>query len=40
MSAVRGLGSEVAVAIVTKLTGKAPSAAEASEAVDQVLARG
>lgn len=40
MSAVRGLGSEVAVAIVTKLTGKAPSASEASEAVDQVLARG
>jgi F-type H+-transporting ATPase subunit b len=40
MSAVRGLGSEVAVAIVTKLTGKAPSATEASEAVDQVLARG
>ena len=40
MTAVRGLGSEVAVAIVTKLTGKAPSATEASEAVDQVLARG
>jgi len=40
MSNVRGLGSEVAIAIVEKLTGKAPSASEASEAVDQVLARG
>jgi F-type H+-transporting ATPase subunit b len=40
MKNVRGLGSEVAVAIVEKLTGKAPSATEASEAVDQVLARG
>ena len=40
MKNVRGLGSEVAVAIVTKLTGQAPSATEASEAVDQVLARG
>ena len=40
MTKVRGLGSEVAIAIVTKLTGQAPSATEASEAVDQVLARG
>ena len=40
MTNVRGLGSEVAIAIVEKLTGKAPSASEASEAVDQVLARG
>lgn len=40
MSNVRGLGSEVAIAIVEKLTGKAPSASEASEAVDQILARG
>ena len=40
MSNVRGLGSEVAIAIVEKLTGQAPSATEASEAVDQVLARG
>jgi F-type H+-transporting ATPase subunit b len=40
MKNVRGLGSEVAVAIVTKLTGQAPSATEASDAVDQVLARG
>ena len=40
MTNVRGLGSEVAVAIVAKLTGQAPSATEASEAVDQVLARG
>lgn len=40
MKNVRGLGSEVAVAIVTKLTGQAPSATEASAAVDQVLARG
>lgn len=40
MTNVRGLGSEVAIAIVTKLTGQAPSASEASEAVDQVLARG
>jgi F-type H+-transporting ATPase subunit b len=40
MSNVRGLGSDVAVAIVTKLTGQAPSAAEATEAVDQALARG
>lgn len=40
MKNVRGLGSEVAVAIVTKLTGQAPSAAEATEAVDHVLARG
>jgi len=40
MTNVRGLGTDVAVAIVTKLTGKAPTAAEASEAVDQVLARG
>lgn len=40
MSNVRGLGSDVAVAIVTKLTGQAPTAAEATEAVDQALARG
>lgn len=40
MKNVRGLGSEVAIAIVEKLTGQAPSASEASEAVDQVLARG
>ena len=40
MTNVRGLGSEVAIAVVTKLTGQAPSATEASEAVDQVLARG
>jgi F-type H+-transporting ATPase subunit b len=40
MSNVRGLGSEVAIAIVTKLTGQAPSAAEVSDAVDQALARG
>ena len=40
MTNVRDLGSEVAIAIVTKLTGQAPSASEASEAVDQVLARG
>lgn len=40
MTNVAGLGSEVAIAIVTKLTGQAPSASEASEAVDQVLARG
>ena len=40
MSNVRGLGSDVAVAIVTKLTGQAPSATEATEAVDQALARG
>jgi F-type H+-transporting ATPase subunit b len=40
MTNVRGLGSEVAIAIVSKLTGQAPSASEASEAVDQVLARG
>lgn len=40
MSNVRDLGSDIAVAIVTKLTGQAPSAAEAKEAVDQALARG
>ncbi|PZN96859.1 MAG: F0F1 ATP synthase subunit B' [Hyphomicrobiales bacterium] len=40
MTNVRSLGSEVAIVIVTKLTGQAPSATEASEAVDQVLARG
>jgi F-type H+-transporting ATPase subunit b len=40
MSNVRSLGSEVAVAIVTKLTGQAPSTAEASDAVDQALAQG
>ena len=40
MANVRDLGSEVAIAIVTKLTGQAPSAAEANAAVDQSLARG
>jgi F-type H+-transporting ATPase subunit b len=40
MQNVRGLGSEVAVAIVAKLTGQSPSASEASDAVDQALARG
>ncbi|WP_082766861.1 F0F1 ATP synthase subunit B family protein [Bosea sp. PAMC 26642] len=40
MSNVRSLGSEVAIAIVTKLTGEAPSAAEVSNAVDQAMARG
>ena len=40
MSNVRGLGSEVAIAIVTKLTGQAPSSAEVSDAVDQALANG
>ncbi len=40
MSNVRDLGSDIAVAIVTKLTGQAPSATEATEAVDQVLAQG
>ena len=40
MSNVRGLGSEVAAAIVSRLTGETPTAAEADAAVDQVLARG
>jgi F-type H+-transporting ATPase subunit b len=40
MGNVRGLGSDVAIAIVTKLTGQAPTASEASEAVDQALSRG
>lgn len=40
MSNVRGLGSDVAAAIVTKLTGQAPSSAELSDAVDQALAKG
>lgn len=40
MSNVRDLGSDIAVAIVTKLTGQAPSTTEAAEAVDQVLAQG
>ena len=40
MSNVRGLGTEVAVAIVTKLTGQAPSSTEVSDAIDQVLANG
>lgn len=40
MSNVRGLGSEVAIAIVTKLTGQSPSPAEASDAVDRALALG
>ena len=34
------LGGDIAVAIVTKLTGQAPSASEASAAVDQALSRG
>lgn len=40
MTNVRDLGSDVAIAIVTKLTGQAPSATEANAAVDQALARG
>lgn len=40
MSNVRGLGSDIAIAIVTKLGGQAPSAAEATEAVDKALAQG
>jgi F-type H+-transporting ATPase subunit b len=40
MSNVRDLGSDIAVAIVTKLTGQAPSTTEAAEAVDQALAQG
>ena len=40
MTNVRGLGSDIAVAIVTKLTGQAPSASEASAAIDQALTRG
>lgn len=40
MSNVRDLGTDIAVAIVTKLTGQAPTAAEASAAVDQALTRG
>ncbi|UZF92514.1 F0F1 ATP synthase subunit B family protein [Bosea sp. NBC_00550] len=40
MTNVRGLGSDIAVAIVEKLTGQAPSASEASAAVDQALSRG
>ena len=40
MSNVRDLGSDIAVAIVTKLTGQAPSATEATQAVDQALAQG
>lgn len=40
MSNVRGLGSEVAIAIVSRLTGETPTPAEADAAVDQVLARG
>ena len=40
MSNVRDLGSDIAVAIVTKLTGQAPSPAEATAAVDQALNRG
>ena len=40
MSNVRGLGSEVAIAIVARLTGETPTLAEADAAVDQVLARG
>lgn len=40
MSNVQSLGTDVAVAIVTKLTGQAPSSTEAAAAVDQVLANG
>ena len=40
MGNVRGLGSDIAVAIVAKLTGQAPSASEASAAVDQALTQG
>ena len=40
MGNVRDLGSDIATAIVTKLTGQAPSANEASAAVDQALTRG
>lgn len=40
MGNVRDLGSDIAVAIVTKLTGEAPSAADAAKAVDQALSRG
>lgn len=40
MGNVRGLGSDIAIAIVAKLTGQAPSANEASAAVDQALTRG
>lgn len=40
MGNVRDLGSDIAAAIVTKLTGQAPSASEASAAVDQALTRG
>lgn len=40
MSNVRDLGGDIAVAIVTKLTGQAPTAAEATAAVDQALTRG
>lgn len=39
MGSVRDLGAETAAAIVEKLTGKAPSAAEAAKAVDTALAR-
>ena len=40
MGNVRDLGSDIAAAIVTKLTGQAPSASEASAAIDQALTRG
>ena len=40
MANVRDLGSDIAAAIVTKLTGQAPSASEAAAAVDQALTRG
>jgi F-type H+-transporting ATPase subunit b len=40
MSNVRGLGSDVAIAIVTKLTGQAPTSSEATDAVDHALANG
>lgn len=40
MGNVRDLGSDIAAAIVSKLTGQAPSASEAAAAVDQALARG
>jgi len=40
MSNVRGLGTEVAIAIVTKLTGQAPGGAEVSDAIDQAMTKG
>jgi F-type H+-transporting ATPase subunit b len=40
MGNVRDLGTDIAAVIVTKLTGQAPSATEAAEAVDQALTQG